>query len=867
MRITSWFILCLAVLLNLAVWAWLGRTADGPSWTGGMQGVSYSPSGFWDDPEKGAELSAVEIDEDLRLIDGSFDRVRTYSTAGGLDLVPYIARRHGLDVTLGAWLDGEPARDEPELARLVEAANNNSNVDAVIVGNETLLREDLTVEQLTSYLTRMRLEIRAPVSTAEPWHIWLDHPELAHSVDFLAVHILPYWEGLSVEQALPFLADQWQRLHAAYPDKRIVLTEVGWPSDGVLIGNAVPSPVDQALFLRAFVGFAERNDIDYFLIEAFDQPWKAAAEGTAGGYWGMWDAQRIAKFDWIAPVSNLPNWPVLATLSIALGAVAAFAFLRRARAMRPAGRMAFVLLLQGAAILLVWAFHVAAARYLSSWATAGWVVMGLGLALLLAVLLVEALEWVDVRWAHGLRRLGGPVADNRAPLPRVSVQVAIYNEPPDMVADTLRALSRLDYPDFEVVVLDNNTRDPAVWRPVEAFCADLGPRFRFFHVDHCPGFKAEALNRALAVSDPAAEVIAVIDSDYIVDPNWLRDLVPHFERPEVGLVQAPQDYRDGAETPFKRMCFWEYAGFFRIGMVQRNERNAIIQHGTMTMVRRTALEEAGGWAEWCITEDAELGLRLFELGWQAVYTPRSYGKGVTPDDFAAFKSQRFRWVYGAVQILKRHTRELFVPGGSRLDAGQRYHFLAGWLPWFADGLNVVCTLLALAWTVPVVLFAKVFDFPFITAIALALVLFAFKVAKTVALYRARVGCSFLETLGASLAGLALAYTVAKAIAFGLVTSRQPFLRTPKCENRPALIRALAAVREEAVFLVLLLAAATSVVVVHGDSGLVPMIWAAFLAVQALPFAAAIAVSVVATMPPRRRAVAVGVTMADGVVGT
>ena len=193
----------------------------------------------------------------------------------------------------------------------------------------------------------------------------------------------------------------------------------------------------------------------------------------------------------------------------------------------------------------------------------------------------------------------------------VSVHVPAYNEPPEMLMETLNALALLDYPNFEVLVIDNNTQDPSVWQPIEAHCAKLGARFRFFHVNPLAGFKAGALNFALARTAPEAVVVAVIDSDYIVEPNWLRDLASQFVNPSVAIVQAPQDYRDDGENMFKAMCYAEYRGFFYIGMVTRNERNAIIQHGTMTMVRKSTLEEVDGWAEWCITEDAELGLKIF----------------------------------------------------------------------------------------------------------------------------------------------------------------------------------------------------------------------------------------------------------------
>ena len=236
-----------------------------------------------------------------------------------------------------------------------------------------------------------------------------------------------------------------------------------------------------------------------------------------------------------------------------------------------------------------------------------------------------------------------------------------YNEPADMLIETLDALARLDYPDFEVLVIDNNTRDENVWRPVEAHCAQLGPRFRFFHVAPLAGFKAGALNYALERTAADAMIVAVIDSDYVVEPRWLRDLTPVFEDQRVAIMQGPQDYRDADHSAFKAMCYAEYRGFFHIGMITRNERNAIIQHGTMTMVRRAQLD-AARWAEWCITEDAELGLRIFESGFDASYVATSYGRGLMPDTFIDFKKQRFRWAYGAMQIIKA-PRARAVPRG------------------------------------------------------------------------------------------------------------------------------------------------------------------------------------------------------------
>ncbi len=201
----------------------------------------------------------------------------------------------------------------------------------------------------------------------------------------------------------------------------------------------------------------------------------------------------------------------------------------------------------------------------------------------------------------------------------------------------------------------------------------------------------------------------------------------------------------------------EYAGFFHIGMVERNEHNAIIQHGTMTMIRRDLLGHHG-WAEWCITEDAELGLRLLAAGSAAAYTERSYGRGLMPDSFAAYKGQRQRWAYGAMRILRRHGRRL--AGASALDAGQRYHLLAGWLPWMADAVAVAVA--AIAWTALSTVFPTRFLLPPVEPVAAMVVLFGLNTAKTLVLYPLRVRCGAKDTALAMLAGLALSHTIGKA---------------------------------------------------------------------------------------------------------
>ena len=466
-----------------------------------------------------------------------------------------------------------------------------------------------------------------------------------------------------------------------------------------------------------------------------------------------------AKFPFKAPIVRIPEWRALAAVAVGLAALMLLVFSVDSRKLANVGRGFLAVVAYATATAVVWLLYEYSQQYMTISTVLVGILLMLGTVGVIAVLLAEAHEWAEAQWATSM---ASPAADCRAAapkrteaVPKVSIHVPCYNEPPAMVIETLDALADLDYPDFEVLVIDNNTRDEAVWRPVEARCLELGARFRFFHVAPLAGFKAGALNFALAHTAPDAAVVAVIDSDYVVTRDWLRHLVPAFANPKLAIVQAPQDYRDPLDNAFKASCYAEYAGFFQIGMVTRNERNAIIQHGTMTLVRRTALQDSGGWAEWCITEDAELGLRIFEQGWDAAYIPRSYGRGLMPDTFNDFRKQRFRWAYGAIQILRRHASVLFNWRNPSLTPGQRYHFLAGWLPWIADGANLLFNFAALAWSIGMVFAPRAVDPPLMIFSVLPLSLFAFKAVKLVDLYRTCVGAGPRQIAAAALAGLGL----------------------------------------------------------------------------------------------------------------
>ncbi|MEP6938932.1 MAG: glycosyltransferase, partial [Rudaea sp.] len=728
--LSFWRALSLAILIaaaNVALWAWINRPAQVPEWDGKIGGFAYVPYQRFQSPLREIFPTTDDVDADLKLLATRTDHIRTYSAIENPS-IPAIAKKYGIKVLAGTFLDHRWQRNEDELSALIDSTRRYDNVDRVLVGNETLLRGDMSVDALIAYIDRVRAQVKVPVSTAEPYWVWRKYPQLAQHVDFVTIHLLPYWEKFARKDAVGIgVLKNFYELQSQFPGKHIVIGEVGWPSAGDRISVATPSVEDEAQFVRQWVREASFRKIDYYIMEAFDQPWKENIEGRVGAYWGVFGADRQPKFSFTGPVTEDPSWPTKALIASLLALLPMFFFIRHFIRFRWMGLVFFSALIQVSASLLVWSGTLPLAFYLSRFDWTMLLILFPAQIAIILILLINGFEFTEVVWRKSWVRGFGLLKPEPGELqPFVSIHLACCNEPPEMVILTLDSLAALDYENFEVLVIDNNTRNEDVWKPVEEHCAKLGARFRFFHLNPWPGFKAGALNFGLKQTDPRAEVVAVVDADYAVRADWLKALTGYFLDPRVAVVQCPQAHRDWEHNAFRRMTNWEYDGFFRIGMHHRNERNAIIQHGTMTMVRKDLLESTGEWSEWTICEDAELGLRLMHAGFELVYVDEVMGRGLTPADFTAYKSQRYRWAFGAMQILK--VRWGWMTGKGPLSGGQRFHFLTGWFSWFADALHLVFTMLALAWTAGMLAMPQYFALPLDLFIYPLLGFFVFKAA-------------------------------------------------------------------------------------------------------------------------------------------
>jgi cellulose synthase/poly-beta-1,6-N-acetylglucosamine synthase-like glycosyltransferase len=385
---------------------------------------------------------------------------------------------------------------------------------------------------------------------------------------------------------------------------------------------------------------------------------------------------------------------------------------------------------------------------------------------------------------RSIRPAAGSVPDSE--LPFVSLHVPAHNEPPDMVLDTLRSLARLDYPNYEIVVIDDNTDDEELWRPLEAWCGRH--RAKFAHLQNWPGYKSGALNYALReLTDERAEVIGVVDSDYQLKPGFLRRCAPLFADPWVGFTQAPQDYRGWSRSKYYRRLYYSYQYFFAVSQPSRNERDGAIFAGTMGLIRRVALEQLGGWDEWCITEDAELSLRLLRSGWSGLHVDESWGRGIMPLTFEALKGQRYRWCFGGIQILRMHWRSL-LPGPStprnRMSIAQRWSYLAGGLQWYGDLLGLLFLVFLLAGAANLAtgggeLFRKLSAF----LVATVPVLVLLGLVRAVALLRRSTGASWRDAIGAFFIWQSTSLVVARASVLALFAKKAAFLRTPKTSEQ------------------------------------------------------------------------------------
>jgi exo-beta-1,3-glucanase (GH17 family) len=291
-----------------------------------LQCVSYAPFRDAQTPlVPTTQIAPEQIAQDLAQLAGITDCVRTYSIENGLDQVPAQAAKVGLKVIQGIWLSSNRLKNLTQIATAVSLTKQYPDViTALVVGNEVLLRGEMTTADLAANIRSVKAQVTVPVTYADVWEFWLRNREVYEAVDFVTIHILPYWEDMPVRAkfAASHVDDIRKRMAVAFPGKEILIGETGWPSAGRMREGALPSRTNQARVVSEILDLAKREGFRVNLIEAYDQPWKRQLEGTVGGYWGLFDAvKRAVKYPPGEFISNYPRWKSYMGSGMALSAV------------------------------------------------------------------------------------------------------------------------------------------------------------------------------------------------------------------------------------------------------------------------------------------------------------------------------------------------------------------------------------------------------------------------------------------------------------------------------------------------------------------------------------------------------------------
>lgn len=321
--------------------------------------VSFAPYRAWQSPLRKEFPTAAEVDSDLARIAQRVAAIRTYSVLEGNYDIVALAKKHGLKVWLGIWLGSNARQNAAEIARGIELARAHPHtVTRVIVGNEVLLRRDLSLRQLIADIRFVKSQVPQPITYADVWELWRDFPEVAKAVDVVTIHILPYWENhpIGINGAMAHIRAVLAEMRRLFPHQPIAVGEIGWPSRGRWRSDAAPSRVNEAVFIRRFIAFAQGHHLDYNLIEAFDEVWKYQSEGTVGANWGLWTAARRPKFPLSGPVVENPSWPEDALLSV-LGGMTMLAFVLIGRGTPPRGQPILAALAMALATAFAFAWH------------------------------------------------------------------------------------------------------------------------------------------------------------------------------------------------------------------------------------------------------------------------------------------------------------------------------------------------------------------------------------------------------------------------------------------------------------------------------------------------------------------------------
>tara|TARA_R110000868_G_scaffold14083_1_gene65864 strand:- start:645 stop:1652 length:1008 start_codon:yes stop_codon:yes gene_type:complete len=261
----------------------------------GIHGLCFSP--YEEGQNIGDQLSEAQIRRRMQVVSPYTKWVRSFSCTDGNEYIPKVAHEMGLKTVAGAWIDGDKAKNEKEISALIDLAQKGY-VDIAVVGNEVLLRNELTEQEMLDYINRVKQALPdIPVGYVDAYYQFHERPKLVEACDIILANCYPYWEGFSIEQASIYLKQMYAVTKHAAQDKPIIITETGWPNQGDSKSNAEPSQENAMRYFINATNWSKQENIELFYFSSFDESWKAHHEGDVGQRWGIWDKNEKLKYN------------------------------------------------------------------------------------------------------------------------------------------------------------------------------------------------------------------------------------------------------------------------------------------------------------------------------------------------------------------------------------------------------------------------------------------------------------------------------------------------------------------------------------------------------------------------------------------
>jgi exo-beta-1,3-glucanase (GH17 family)/cellulose synthase/poly-beta-1,6-N-acetylglucosamine synthase-like glycosyltransferase len=612
-------------------------------------------------------VSKDQIKESLTKVKQVSNCVRVYSVSSGLEFVPEIAQSLNMDVIVGVWLSQNKQKNEIEINNLISILKNQSNIKMIVVGNETLLMNQLSAEELISYIKLVRQKVDAlpglkkiPITTTETMIEWVTHPELADHVDFVGLHSLAFWQG--VASSTPYDAMSEMYLLESYVGKPVVLLEVGWPTNGPNINDAKTGILEQSEYLNFIHSVLSKEGIFYNVIEGLDVSDKArTGEGLIGMHWGILDGQgefkQIFSFKFLILFISL----YLFLISIVFFYTRAILFNKKYFSLSTIFSIVSMATITACTVVVFHQLYVYSFIFYQ-------------LVFVLLVIYgffeisIKFLQWI---YSRDLKKdlisnieNRGSLQELKARFGKVAILIAAKDESRFQSIETIKSCLNQTYNDMEVVYFDNNSKDRSNFDYVSNYFKNIDKsKLKLICESKVDGFKAGALNLALKKISPESKYVAVLDSDYVAYDTWI-EMSLRYVKPDTGFVQFPQSYDLDRSNQFgdfsslnsniskiiSKSTTIEQDFVFNVIYPFRAFLGNIIQNGTLVFIPIKYLNK--GWPTYSICEDAALGSEIVYQGGKSVYVPLVQGKGMAPNNFKSLKKQRFRWVFGSIQILK-----------------------------------------------------------------------------------------------------------------------------------------------------------------------------------------------------------------------